>query len=170
MGLGQASHPFGGGRELHPVAGLARPYRDPDGQMRPASARRDEEDNVGRTSATMRTARSRSSSGYLLERPMTQILPRSGVSGLAGTGQTGRIQQHSLPSLARPVGRHDDPARRASAEGDLREGLDPDVVSESILNAMLGAQLLSKTADGNDHIEFLARDRYATPQPTAPPN
>src|SRR3954470_13867386 len=41
----------------------------------------------GRTSATMRTARSRSSSGYLLTRPITQILPRSGVSGNAGTGQ-----------------------------------------------------------------------------------
>jgi AcrR family transcriptional regulator len=48
-------------------------------------------------------------------------------------------------------------ARRASAEGDLREGLDPHVVSESILNAMLGAQLLSKTADGNDHIKRLTR-------------
>jgi hypothetical protein len=31
------------------------------------------------------------------------------------------------------------------------------VVSESILNAMLGAQLLSKTADGNDHIKRLTR-------------
>src|SRR3954471_14192171 len=41
----------------------------------------------GPTSTTMRTARSRSSSGYLLTRPITQILPRSGVSGNAGTGQ-----------------------------------------------------------------------------------
>ena len=48
-------------------------------------------------------------------------------------------------------------ASRASTEGDLREGLDPYVVSESILNAMLGAQLLSKTADGNDHIKRLTR-------------
>jgi AcrR family transcriptional regulator len=48
-------------------------------------------------------------------------------------------------------------SRRASTEGDLREGLDPYVVSESILNAMLGAQLLSKTADGNGHIERLTR-------------
>ncbi len=45
----------------------------------------------------------------------------------------------------------------ASAEGDLREGLDPYVVSESILNAMLGARLLSKTAGGNDRIERLTR-------------
>ena len=48
-------------------------------------------------------------------------------------------------------------ASRAIAEGDLREGLDPYVVSESILNAMLGAQLLSKTADGNDHVKRLTR-------------
>jgi AcrR family transcriptional regulator len=45
----------------------------------------------------------------------------------------------------------------ASTEGDLREGLDPYVVSESLLNAMLGAQLLSKTADSNDHINRLTR-------------
>ena len=48
-------------------------------------------------------------------------------------------------------------ARRASAEGDLREGLDPEVVSETILNAMLGAQLPSKTSEGNDHIKRLTR-------------
>ena len=48
-------------------------------------------------------------------------------------------------------------ASRAITEGDLREGLDPYVVSESILNAMLGAQLLSKTADGNDHVKRLTR-------------
>ena len=34
--------------------------------------------------ATMRTARSRSSSGYLLGRPINRILPRSLVSGLTG--------------------------------------------------------------------------------------
>jgi AcrR family transcriptional regulator len=48
-------------------------------------------------------------------------------------------------------------ASRAIAEGDLREDLQPDVVSESILNAMLGAQLLSKTADGDDHVTRLTR-------------
>jgi AcrR family transcriptional regulator len=48
-------------------------------------------------------------------------------------------------------------ANRASAEGDLREGLDPFVVSESILNAMLGAQVLSKAADRTDHLERLTR-------------
>ncbi|HME78147.1 MAG TPA: helix-turn-helix domain-containing protein [Mycobacterium sp.] len=48
-------------------------------------------------------------------------------------------------------------ARRASAEDDLWEGVDPDVVTEAILNTMLGAQLLSKTADGIDHIERLTR-------------
>jgi AcrR family transcriptional regulator len=34
-------------------------------------------------------------------------------------------------------------ARRASAEGDLRSDLDPAMVSESIIGAMLGTQLLS---------------------------
>jgi AcrR family transcriptional regulator len=34
-------------------------------------------------------------------------------------------------------------ARRASAEGDLRPDLDPAIVSESIVGAMLGRQLLS---------------------------
>jgi AcrR family transcriptional regulator len=48
-------------------------------------------------------------------------------------------------------------ARRASAEDDLWEGVDPDVVTEAILNTMLGAQFLSKTADGIDHIERLTR-------------
>ena len=48
-------------------------------------------------------------------------------------------------------------ASLASAEGDLREGLDPHVVSESILNAMLGAQLLTTTAGGNDHTTRLTR-------------
>jgi AcrR family transcriptional regulator len=48
-------------------------------------------------------------------------------------------------------------ARLASAEGDLREGLDPAVVSESILNAMLGAQLLANPADGHDHVKRLTR-------------
>jgi AcrR family transcriptional regulator len=48
-------------------------------------------------------------------------------------------------------------ASRASTEGDLREGLDPSAVSESILNAMLGAQLLAKAEDGSDHIKKLTR-------------
>ncbi len=85
-----------------------------------------------------------------------------------------------------------DTASLASVEGDPREGLDPYVVSESILNGMLGAQLLSKTADGNNHInrltrslelllpaivadtslayfrEFLARESLRQPQATGP--
>jgi AcrR family transcriptional regulator len=48
-------------------------------------------------------------------------------------------------------------ASRASTEGDLREDIDPYVVSESILNAMLGAQLLSTTTGSNDHIKRLTR-------------
>jgi AcrR family transcriptional regulator len=48
-------------------------------------------------------------------------------------------------------------ARRAITEGDLRDGLDPQVVSESILNAMLGAQLLSSAAQDTGHITRLTR-------------
>ena len=59
-------------------------------------------------------------------------------------------------------------ARRASAEGDLREGLDPYVVTESIFNAMLGAQLLAKTVDGNDHIERLTRSQNFSSQQSSP--
>ena len=48
-------------------------------------------------------------------------------------------------------------ASRAITEGDLRDSLDPQVVSESILNAMLGAQLLSTAAQNADHITRLTR-------------
>jgi len=48
-------------------------------------------------------------------------------------------------------------ASRAITEGDLRDGLDPQVVSESILNAMLGAQLLCTAAQDADHITRLTR-------------
>jgi regulator of PEP synthase PpsR (kinase-PPPase family) len=48
-------------------------------------------------------------------------------------------------------------ASQANTEGDLRESIDPYVVSESILNAMLGAQLLSTTTGSNDHIKRLTR-------------
>src|SRR5689334_1387144 len=58
----------------------------------------------GRTSATMRTARSRSSSGYLLTRPITQILPRSGASGNAGTGQRAAPPANSNEAGNHPSG------------------------------------------------------------------
>lgn len=48
-------------------------------------------------------------------------------------------------------------ASQASDEGDLREGLAPTIVGESMINAMLGAQLLPKTADRSDHIKRLSR-------------
>lgn len=48
-------------------------------------------------------------------------------------------------------------ARPASEQGDLRAGVDPYAVGESIIDAMLGAQLLSKTADADDHIKRLTR-------------
>src|SRR6185312_11974212 len=70
----------------------------------------------GRTSATMRTARSRSSSGYLLGRPITQILPRSGVSGNAGTSHNDDCdfsysvsKSHLGCPLNVPIGHEDTP-------------------------------------------------------------
>lgn len=47
--------------------------------------------------------------------------------------------------------------RLAGDQGDLRDGLDPAVVSESILNAMLGAQLLAKMVGDDDHMKRLSR-------------
>jgi hypothetical protein len=47
--------------------------------------------------------------------------------------------------------------KRAVAEGDLREDLDPDTVSESIVGAMLGARLLSQATFGSDRIGRLTR-------------
>jgi AcrR family transcriptional regulator len=41
-------------------------------------------------------------------------------------------------------------ARRAIAEGDLREDLDPEVVSKSIVGAMFGTRLLSNAMSGHD--------------------
>jgi hypothetical protein len=65
-----------------------------------------------------------------------------------------------LPSSTKAPNPTDDAfrhARRARAEGDLREGFDPCAMRESILNAMLGAHLLAATADASDHIKRLTR-------------
>jgi hypothetical protein len=56
----------------------------------------------------------------------------------------------------------------ASVEGDLREGLDPYVVSKSILNAMIGAQLVADTSLALFG-SFLPASPYATTRsPTRP--
>ena len=60
-----------------------------------------------------------------------------------------------------------DVASLASVEGDLREGLDPYVVSKSILNAMLGAQLVADTSLAHFR-EFLARESLRHHQATDP--
>jgi hypothetical protein len=41
-------------------------------------------------------------------------------------------------------------AGRAIAEGDLRDDLDPDVVSRSIVGAMFGTRMLSNAMSGQD--------------------
>jgi AcrR family transcriptional regulator len=48
-------------------------------------------------------------------------------------------------------------ARRAIAEGDLRANLDVDVVSESIVGAMYGSQLLCKATSSSDLTGRLSR-------------
>ncbi len=49
-------------------------------------------------------------------------------------------------------------ARQAIAEGDLRDGLDPDAVGELIVGAVLGAEFISNAASGGaDLIERIAR-------------
>ncbi|MFV4297327.1 hypothetical protein ACNJQZ_20435, partial [Mycobacterium tuberculosis] len=55
-----------------------------------------------RISATIRTARSRSSGGYLLDEPpdMTPSFPRTGVSGHAGAVQVDRAGAGSIQNCA----------------------------------------------------------------------
>ena len=49
-------------------------------------------------------------------------------------------------------------ARRAIAEGDVREGLDPVMVSESIIGATFGARLIGQRAgEGNDLVRRLTQ-------------
>jgi hypothetical protein len=48
-------------------------------------------------------------------------------------------------------------ARRAIAEGDIREDLDPLVVSESIIGATFGARMMGQTGDGNDLVRRLTQ-------------
>lgn len=46
---------------------------------------------------------------------------------------------------------------RAIAEGDVKEGLDPVAVSESIIGATFGTRILSQTTSGGDIIDRLTR-------------
>jgi AcrR family transcriptional regulator len=46
---------------------------------------------------------------------------------------------------------------RAIAEGDVKEGLDPQAVSESVIGATFGARILSQTTSGGDIIERLTQ-------------
>ncbi len=48
-------------------------------------------------------------------------------------------------------------ARRAITEGDLREELDPKMISESIIAAMFGTRILSQAASGDDLVGRLTR-------------
>lgn len=46
---------------------------------------------------------------------------------------------------------------RAVAEGDVKEGLDPQAVSESIIGATFGTRILTQTTTGGDIIDRLTR-------------
>jgi len=49
-------------------------------------------------------------------------------------------------------------ARRAIAEGDIRDDLDPEMVSESIIGATFGARMIGqKSGDGNDLVRRLTQ-------------
>jgi AcrR family transcriptional regulator len=49
-------------------------------------------------------------------------------------------------------------ARQAIAEGDVREGLDPETVGEVIVGGMLGAEMISNAASGgSDLVDRIAR-------------
>ena len=48
-------------------------------------------------------------------------------------------------------------ARRAIAEGDIREELDPAMVSESIVGATFGARMIGKEGDGHDLVRRLTQ-------------
>jgi AcrR family transcriptional regulator len=49
-------------------------------------------------------------------------------------------------------------ARRAIAEGDLRDDVDPDLVSEAIVGAMIGMRLLTIATSGSRSYEQLAEE------------
>ncbi|WP_214631558.1 hypothetical protein, partial [Mycobacterium tuberculosis] len=77
-----------------------------------------------RISATIRTARSRSSGGYLLDEPpdMTPSFPRTGVSGHAGAVQMGvqRAIEREIRRRYEAWRRQAEQARKA-AEDELRK-------------------------------------------------
>ncbi|BBZ12427.1 TetR/AcrR family transcriptional regulator [Mycobacterium branderi] len=61
-----------------------------------------------------------------------------------------RVYANWLEAMATQAG-------RASAEGDLKEGLDPHAVSESVVGAMLGTRLLYRATSDGDLIGQLSR-------------
>jgi AcrR family transcriptional regulator len=85
----------------------------------------------------------------------TDKLVRTGAQLLRAFGgfsaATGLTHGHLLSEMIAQ-------ARQAIAEGDLREGLEPETVAEVIVGAMLGAELMSGAAGGNaDIVERIAR-------------
>jgi AcrR family transcriptional regulator len=113
---------------------------------------------------------------------------RAGVHLLRTFAEFNEVPSHTYDGWLQAMAAQ---ARQASAEGDLRGDLDPEVVSDVIIGAMLGAELISNaTSGGADLIprvvrtweillpaiatdeslpyfrEFLARESLRQPQPT----
>jgi AcrR family transcriptional regulator len=85
----------------------------------------------------------------------TDMVARSGTQLLRAFGEfndaAARTYNRGLDEMASRVG-------EAIEEGDLRQGLDPRAVGETIVGAMLGAELLSNaTSSGTDVLERLTR-------------
>lgn len=85
----------------------------------------------------------------------TDLVARSGTQLLRAFGEFNGAAAHTyslwLDEMSQRVS-------EAMDEGDLREGLDPRAVGETIVGAMLGAELLSNaTSSGVDVLERLTR-------------
>ncbi|MGA5466966.1 TetR family transcriptional regulator [Mycobacterium sp. NPDC050041] len=122
----------------------------------------------------------------VVDRVSTDPLTRTAAQLLRVFGGFSEVSRQVYAGwLAEMVGE----VRRASTEGDLREGLDPGAVAETIVCAMLGAELLSGVDDdlrnrltrmwqvllpavvadeSLDYFrEFLAREALRAPSPPA---
>jgi AcrR family transcriptional regulator len=85
----------------------------------------------------------------------TDKVVRTGAQLLRAFGEFNEV---AAPTFGRLVEDMIGQARQASAEGDLRAGLEPEVAAETIVGAMLGAQLISDaTSGGADLIDRVER-------------
>jgi AcrR family transcriptional regulator len=85
----------------------------------------------------------------------TDKVVRTGAQLLRAFGEFNEV---AAPTYGRMLGDMMAQARQASAEGDLRAGLEPEVAAETIVGALLGAELISDaTCGGADLIPRVER-------------